>query len=180
MICHWRMLKMICNWKMLKMKWIHERVRDRLLFLSWPPLFFAALWNCSLVLLIGPNKEKRHIKRLNLQSLFKLARSTQFRWKLLVHHNKMIIRVCAIGVCIKMWNSQKNYLNRAKQWRATQWTSQFRATYWIFRPFHIKTNGEGSYSKRDKKEHMKKQTNYLKTKRDWRKWEVAEIAETKF
>ena len=33
--------------------------------------------------------------------------------------------------------------------------SQLGATYWIFRPFHIKTNGEGSYSKRDKKKHMK-------------------------
>ena len=75
----------------------------------WFLIFFCANDVCIKMLnsqkktiLIGPNKEKRHIiKRLNLQSLFKLARSTQFRCKLLVDHNKMIIRVCANGLCIK-------------------------------------------------------------------------------
>ena len=103
-------------------QWKAAHLTSQFIFDFW---FFLCQWclyqNVKLAkesILIGPNKEKRHIKCLNLQSLFKLVRSTQFRWKLLVDLNKMIIRVCAYGVCIKKWNSQN--LNWAKQWKATQ------------------------------------------------------------
>ena len=101
-------------------QWKAAHLTSQFIFDFW---FFLCQWclyqNVKLAkktILIGPNKKKRHIiKRLNLQSLFKLARSTQFRCKLLVDHNKMIIRVCANGLCIKC---QK--VNWAKQWKATQ------------------------------------------------------------